>query len=331
MGKLNSAMRQYLSNGSHFADLFNGVCFRGKQRIKAEELLEASEQYAELESNAKLPKSVERTRDLKKLLRTGGALRILAIENQNLVDYTMPFRCMEYDTMEYRKQIEDIKRNHRMRNNKGLRSAAERLSGFAKEDKLFPVYTICLYHGEEPWDGPRTLKEMMHFENTENEFAELFADYPLCLYCINEETDFSVFRTELRELFKALIHRRDKAALKKILLEDKNYRCLHADTVEALSVLLNAPKIWEEKERYMQKEKEEEEYDMCQALREWMEEERAEGKEEGREEGIKALVEICKELGASQELTVMKIMQKYAFSEENAHKYVEQYWEYTNV
>ena len=106
MGKFNNAMRHYLSDRRHFADLFNGVCFQGKQKIKAEELSEASEQYAELESrrnNTKPRKRIERTRDLKKILRTGGSLQIFAIENQNLVDYTMPFRCMEYDTMEYRK------------------------------------------------------------------------------------------------------------------------------------------------------------------------------------------------------------------------------------
>ena len=29
--------------------------------------------------------------------KNGGNLRVLAIENQNSVDYTMPFRCMEYE------------------------------------------------------------------------------------------------------------------------------------------------------------------------------------------------------------------------------------------
>lgn len=166
MGKLNTVMKNYLSEDSHFADLFNGVCFQGQQKIKVEELSEASEQYAQLTGNTenvKKKRAKERSRDIKKKLDTGGALRILAIENQNLVDYTMPFRCMEYDTMEYRNQLETIKRINRTEGKTELQSPAERLSGMSKKDRLFPVYTLCLYHGEDPWDGPRTLKDMMDF------------------------------------------------------------------------------------------------------------------------------------------------------------------------
>ena len=156
-----------------------------------------------------------------------------------------------------------------------------------------------MYHGEEPWDGPRTLKDMMNFGEKDTTIEELFADYPLHLYCINEETDFSVFQTELRELFMALANRRNKNNLRKILSEEENYRHLHADTVEALSVLLNAPKIWEERNRYMQ---------------------------EGREEGIKAFIEVCKELGASKEVTSSKLMQKYGLTKEAAYEKVEKKW-----
>ena len=47
-----------------------------------------------------------RYRDIVKKLKNGGSLRILAMENQSRVDYTMQFRCMEYDTLEYRRQID---------------------------------------------------------------------------------------------------------------------------------------------------------------------------------------------------------------------------------
>lgn len=38
-------------------------------------------------------------------LRDGGTLRILALRAQELVDYSMPLRCMNYDMQEYRKQL----------------------------------------------------------------------------------------------------------------------------------------------------------------------------------------------------------------------------------
>ena len=46
-------------------------------------------------------------------LRQGTTLRILALENQNYVDYTMPYRCMEYDALEYGKQLKEQKRKNR--------------------------------------------------------------------------------------------------------------------------------------------------------------------------------------------------------------------------
>ena len=30
------------------------------------------------------------------------------------------------------------------------------LSGFSREDRIHPVFTIVLYYGQEPWDGART-------------------------------------------------------------------------------------------------------------------------------------------------------------------------------
>lgn len=32
-----------------------------------------------------------------------------AWENQNMVDYTMPFRCMQYDSMEYGQQLATLR------------------------------------------------------------------------------------------------------------------------------------------------------------------------------------------------------------------------------
>lgn len=66
MGQIDIAMRQYLSDNERFADLFNGVFFRGKKVIKSEELAEASEVYGELaiDSEGKPGKSTSRIREI---------------------------------------------------------------------------------------------------------------------------------------------------------------------------------------------------------------------------------------------------------------------------
>lgn len=64
--------------------------------------------------------------------------------------------------------------------------------------------------------------------------------------------------------------------------------------MEVVSVALNAPNIWEERDRYTAEE-DEEEYNMCQALREWIEDEHITGQAEGAK--LKLIEQICKKLG----------------------------------
>lgn len=201
MGKINNVMRHYVSNKRRFADLFNGVFFHGKNVIRAEELTEASEQYTELEAEDKTEmvtgERLERIRDIKMYLQSGECLRVLAVENQNFVDYSMPFRCMEYDSMEYRKQLENLRQKNREKSD--FSTVSERLCGLKSTDRLSPVYTLCFYHGEEEWTGPLSLKDMMNFDNDDG-MGQFFSDYPMQLFYVNEDTDLSVFHTELREV-----------------------------------------------------------------------------------------------------------------------------------
>lgn len=42
-----------------------------------------------------------------------------------------------------------------------------------------PLITIVVYFGKEPWDGPRSLKEMLDLNGLPKEIVEMVADYPL--------------------------------------------------------------------------------------------------------------------------------------------------------
>lgn len=291
MGKISNSINHYLSDNRRFADLFNGICFQGETIVRAEELSEGTQVYYEMvQEPEKIGQSKkakgrkERIRDICKRLKTGGILRILAVENQQMVDYTMPYRCMEYDVMEYGKQIDILrKRNRQGRHSNNI---VEKIGGIKREDRLTPVYTICLYHGVETWDGPRTLGDMMDFGDEEDGFRKFFKDYPMQLYCLNEEQDLQMFHTEVGLLFQALQYRKDRAGLKKLMERDQRYQHIDAETLETISVMLEKPSIWKNREKYMGKnEEDEEEYDMCQALEEWAEEERSIGRKEGQQAG----------------------------------------------
>ncbi len=101
----------------------------------------------------------KRHRDLKKRLKNGEWVALIATENQESVDYSMPFRMMEYDCMEYRKQLQEIKRERR----RAIEAAGDHVDEWSlrpgKKDKLKLVHSICLYHGTEEWDGPRSLNK----------------------------------------------------------------------------------------------------------------------------------------------------------------------------
>ena len=211
MGLENDAMLSYLEDNARFADLFNQLCFHGEQVVNAEELEEGSETYHGGGGSG------SRARDLKKRLRSGKELKILAMESQSEVNYIMPWRVMDYDCREYDRQIRAVQRAN---------DAAEKAG-----------------------DGPRSLKDMMDFgedlpEGERLKWEEQFADYQLRLICVNELTDCSGLRTSLRYLFALLPYRKDKEKLRK-LLENPAYGKMDEDTAWTISVLLGIRKFGE--------------------------------------------------------------------------------------
>ena len=70
----------------------------------------------------------------------------------------MPIRVMVEDAAGYDEQMRRIRREHRRA---GGLEGAEFLSGFSREDRIHPVFTIVLYYGKEPWDGARDLHSLM--------------------------------------------------------------------------------------------------------------------------------------------------------------------------
>lgn len=292
MGKYDTCMKEFLQNKDRFADLFNGCCFQGRQIIRAEDLREASENY--VITDKRLPgktrqKDTEIIRDVKMVLGSGMVLQVLAVENQIYIDYAMPVRCMGYDAAEYRRQLKERKQERRLLMNSENRpknpavSMDETLSGILSSDRLHPVYTLCLYSGTEPWDGPRKLSDMMAFDPQNKNLQSLFEEYHLHLFCINEQHVFDAFRSALKPLFQAINCRNNKKKMIE-LMKDETYSHLNEDTWDAIAVMTDNAAMLQKKDLY-KTENQKEEFNMCQALQELMQDERNEGRIEGRNEG----------------------------------------------
>lgn len=352
MGAENDAMLSYLKDNTRFADLFNRFYFGGKQVIDPRKLEEASEVYNATPGD----KGGQRSRDIKKRLKSGACLKILALEAQNDVSYIMPWRIMEYDCKEYGSQIRKVQRENQEWEGRRLESkkpekqewegrrleskkpekpewegrrlenkqsedrnvyadAGERLSRFRRKDRIAPVYTLCLYHGAEKWDGPRCLRDMMDFGGDED-WEACFADYPMRLVCANEPVDCTGFQTSLGALFALLPFRKDKAGLRKLMEENPVYQKLDEDTAKTASVLMGVKIFMQQEEKFRNGEG----YNMCQAIREMMEDSRMEGEKNGWEVGIRIFIQSNRDDGVEEGVIAEKLMRYYDLSQEEVQK-----------
>lgn len=121
------------------------------------------------------------------------------------------------------------------------------------------------------------------------QYKDRIGNYPLNLLEVRKIEDLEQFQGELKGLLGFVKHQKDRAALNHFVDQNEEmFRNLSAETAVAMSVLGNS---WELQRHVSQIEKEPQEeevrVDMCQAIREMIEDGRKEGREEGRKEGLK--------------------------------------------
>ena len=269
MGKANNAIVNYLSDKKRFADMINAELYGGKQVIKPEGLTEISATTYTRKGktvSAAPPKRRERRGDLAMAYEDGAIYRMFLTEAQNKVMYVLPVRSMDYLVSAYKKQLDDISREHERCED--YNSYAERFSGINKTDKLKPVYLLWVYHGEEKWDGAESLKQMVDLGDDSDGFGRIFQDFKTHIIKINEMKDTSNYNTELKSLLDLLRIRADKKALKMLVNDDKKFYNMDEETYETAAVLLNAPSIWKKRRKY-KSDTEGRTYNMCKALRDW--------------------------------------------------------------
>ncbi len=211
-------LKEFWSDNVRFADLFNCCMFDGAEILKPEHLKNMDRDVSVSIFSEKFQQTIKRARDILKMTKDGVCYRILGMENQQMIHYAMPLRTMVYDGLTYIKQMEHVAKQNRKE--KKFNQPEEFLSGWRKNDKLHPCYTLVVYWGEKPWDGPRSLSDMMRFSKNDPT-RQYFADYSMKLLCANE-FDPSKARTEdVFQLFTAVraLYRSGGEHLPKVLSE----------------------------------------------------------------------------------------------------------------
>lgn len=322
MGAKDTKAKEFLSNNERFADLFNYYLFDGNPTIQPSDLSEQdTTKVLSIFGADRKEIQKQKWRDLLKraIIKTTDycIFILLGVENQSEVHYAMPVRNMIYDAMEYSTQINQAARIHK--NQKEYSSTAEFLSGFKKDDKLTPVITLTVYWGADKWDAPRSLHEMIS-----SEYASMLKyvdDYHLHLIIPEEISDFSRFRTSLREVLEFIKASNSEEMMEQVIHNNPNFRQLENDAISAINIFTGID---------IQVNQEGGRTDMCKAWEDHRESGielgRTEGIELGRTEGgIEALILDNLEDGKPEEVIIGKLVKRFGLEPDTAKEYFDKY------
>ena len=165
-----------------FADIINGLIFKGEQRI-----LPGSLENAKVHSQYKAEdgKVHELERDVIKYWKEKKVeLAICGIENQSNVKKYMPFRIIGYDGAAYRSQL--------LENRK----------------EILPVMTIVLYFGtDHHWYGKKNIKGLMKIPEGLEEYIN---DYEMKVFEIAwlTEEEISRFHSDFKVVANFFVQKR---------------------------------------------------------------------------------------------------------------------------
>ncbi len=250
-------------------------------------------------------------RDLIRKVAFGVNFAIIGVENQESLDYSIPIRSMAYDVGTYEMQASKIRKE--LRKNRRDLSAGEYLYGFRKESKLHPTVTFILYTGEQEWDGPMSLHDMLDFTDIPQHLQKIVADYKINLINIRELKDTSVFQTDVKQVFDFIRCASDSKALKELVESDDYYKNMDEEAFDVAVQYTKAKELIEAKE-YLE---EDGGFDMCKGLTDLIAEGRAEGRTEARVSLIKkkldkgqSIEQIAEALEESVEM-IEKLIEEY--------------------
>lgn len=305
MGKPDTVTKEYIRRPDIFADVFNQFLYHGEQVIRPGDLTELDTTEIAVPygiDNVSVPE--QRYRDVTKFLAamTDGkaAYCILGVENEDKINYAMPVKDGLYDFMQLAKQVSEIARSHKKSRDKGRKpSGDEFLSGFWKDDKLYPVITVVVYYGANQWDGSLSLKEM--YVDCDERILKYATDYHVNLIAPSQLSDEEIdeFQTNFREVMKYMKYSKDKEKLREVIGNDGRFKNLERQAADVISTVSGTTRI-----RYSGKE---EKVNMCLAVEEMM---------------IESVIHADQKRGIPIEDTKQYIMEEYNRSEEEAEKLI---------
>lgn len=136
-------LKDFFKRKDRFADLINCLLFHGQTILYNENLSLYDSNSSTVFHHKAMNISVSKARDIIMRVNHTDAPILIGLENQQTIDYTMPFRILVYDTITYNQQFHMVNITSR------------------KSFYPIPVVTCVLYYGDKKWRQPYSLTERM--------------------------------------------------------------------------------------------------------------------------------------------------------------------------
>ena len=307
--KPDTILKNFWRDNHHFADLFNAALFGGEQVLNPDDLSEADTDVSSLLKFNGHAETVQKVLDVVKKTAYGIDFVIWGLENQAKIHYAMPLRHMIGDGFSYLKEYQEIAAKNRK--DKNFASSDEFLSNMKKTDRLHPMISLCVYYGENPWDGPLCLMDMLEVPE---KIKPLVADYKMNLLELRTSGSLQFHNQDVNTVFdiSRSIYERDYNKINTVYKD----RLIASELGVVIGAITQSQELID---HALELEQKGGQVNMCSALEEL--------KMEGLQEGmIAGTIKTCKKFKLDQKAAIKNVMEEFLLSEEDAIDYVKKYW-----
>ena len=306
-------LKAFWQNSEHFADLFNAALFDGQPVLDPDTLVDGDTDLSVVIPDRERLHTMQRAFDVVKKTVHGVDYVLFVLENQQKVHYAMPLRQMLNEALAYYREYTELALQNETE--KEYASGAEFLSRFKKTDRLHPIISLCVYYGEEEWDGPVTLKEML---NVPEHLQNLVADYKIHLVQIHQNGKLHFHNEDVRTVFEicSLLYKHKVSQYKNIY----ENQFIRPDLGIVIGTIVGSKTIISSAQRAV---KTKEDLPMWSAVREW----ETECENRGERIGLfKGIISTYKEFNISRENVIKNLTNRHGLSTDEAERYMKQYW-----
>ena len=319
--KPDTILKNFWRDNHHFADLFNAALFDGEQVLKPDDLSEADTDVSSFLKFNGHAETVQKVLDVVKKTAYGIDFVIWGLENQSKIHYAMPLRHMIGDGFSYLKEYQEIAAKNRK--DKNFASSDEFLSNMKKTDRLHPMISLCVYYGENPWDGPLCLMDMLEVPE---KIKPLVADYKMNLLELRTSGSLQFHNQDVNTVFdiSRSIYERDYDKINTVYKD----RLIASELGVVIGAITQSQELID---HALELEQKGGQVNMCSALEELKREGKQEGLQEGKKEGLQegmiaGTIKTCKKFKLDQKAAIKNVMEEFSLSEEDAINYVKKYW-----